>query len=886
MSSGLPPRAKRYFRLALRRPEVVTADTDDEIRFHLDARAEQLVSRGLTPEQAREEACRRFGLIDSGNSRLRESALRRERHLRVREMLGVGQRDVRFAVRGLSRAPGFFAIAVACVALGIGANAAIYSVINGVLFRPLPFAHPERLVRVWTTGAAAPGIYELLRASNRSYEGLAGYVDDIKVSVTGVGTPIRYDASAVTANLFDVLGVRPEIGRAFVPGENAEGSNRVVLLSHAVWRARFGGDPAVLGRTINIDGVAHVIIGVMPAAFKVAHGDAQLWVPALFTPSAPSYWWGSPLRLIGRLKSDLPIEQARAEAPGLLLRARSSFPMRMPDEWGRDADVLPLQESVVGSERPTILVLSVAVGLVLLLACVNVATLYVDRAAAREREFAIRSALGAGRARVVAQLLTESLVVAGVGGAAGIAIAFVAVRALVAILPPGTPRAESIRVDAHVLAFTFILAVVSGIAFALLPALRARRVDVQSSLRKDSRTGDSPRHSSAMRTLAIVQVALAVIIVTAAALVLKSLWQLRQVDLGFDTAHVLITEIPLPSFDADTAARAPAFYNAVIERSRTVPGIRLAAAASALPFGATAYPAAMEVEAHPTPVGGVPALPVRTTVTADFFRVMRIPLLRGRDFRDSDRQGAPPVAIVDAEAARTLWPREDAVGQRIRYVWLPDWITIVGVVGNVKRDSLSAGSDPSIYMPMNQGFAQEMHLILQTSSDPDVASIQQSLRTRIAAIDPTVPVSGIRPLDDAVTTSAARTRFTAVLLGLFAILALLLAAMGIYGLMSAAVSRRTREIGIRVALGATARGIVRMVLRESAVVTIAGVACGVVGAIGVSRLLRGILFGVGSVDLVVLTAVTALLAVVAMLASLPPARRASRSDPLIAISSE
>ncbi|MEP7087780.1 MAG: ABC transporter permease [Gemmatimonadota bacterium] len=864
----------------------MACDTADEIRFHLDARVDQLVLQGFTRDQAREEAYRLFGPIASAGPRLRASALKRERHLRAREVLGNARRDVRFAIRGLIRAPGFFAVAVACVALGIGANAAIYSVINAVLLRPLPFAHPERLVRVWTKGAAAPGIYESLRADNRSYAGLAGYVDGLKVSVTGVGTPIRYDAAAVTANLFDVLAVRPEIGRAFLTGENKEGSSHVVLLSHAVWRERFGSDPGILGSTIEVDGISHAIIGVMPAEFRFPHGNVQLWVPAVFAPSAPSYWWGAPLRLIARLKSDRSIEQARAEAPGMLLRARGRFPMRMPDEWGRDADVVPLQESVVGSERPTILILSVAVGLVLLLACVNVATLYIDRATAREREFAIRSALGAGRARVLAQLLTESLVVAGLGGAASIAIALIAVRALVSILPPGTPRAEFIAVDAHVLAFTLLLAVASGIAFAMLPALRARRLDVQASLRKDSRSGDSPRQGSAMRALAIAQVTLAVVIVTGAALVLKSFWQLRQVELGFDTAHVLITEIPLPSFDADTATRAPAFYSAVVERSKKVPGIRFAAAASALPFGATAYPAAMEVEAHPTPVGGVPALPVRTTITPDFFRALGIPLLRGRDFEDSDRQGAPKVAIVDAAAAKTYWPGEDAVGQRIRYVWLQDWITIIGVVGNVKRDSMSGVSEPSIYVPMNQGFAQEMHLILRASSGLDEISTQHTLRAKIATIDGTVPVSEIRSLDEAVTSSAARTRFTALLLSLFAVLALLLAAMGIYGLMSALVSRRTREIGIRVALGATSRGIVRMVLRESGVVTLAGIACGVVGAIVMSRLLRGMLFGVGRVDLLVLATVSAILAMVAVLAALPSARRASRLDPLIAISSE
>lgn len=886
MFSELPPGTKRYFRLALRRPDVAIRDTADEIRFHLEARVEQLVSLGFTREQAGVEASRRFGSIDNAGPRLRQSAIRRERRLHIREIFELVRQDVRFTWRTLRRSPGFFAIAVACLGFGIGANAAIYSVINAVLLRPLPFAHPERLVRVWTNGAAAPGIYELLRASNSSYEALAGYVTGLKVSVTGSGTPVRYDAAEVTANIFDVLGVRPALGRGFSAGENRDGNSRVAILSHAVWSERFGSDPRVIGSAVNIDGVAHTIVGVMPSGFQFPSRDVQLWMPVAFVPSSPSYWWGSPLRLVARLRPGRSIKQARAEAPALMVRARGAFPMRMPDEWGRDADVLPLQESVVGAERPTIVMLSVAVGLVLLLACVNVATLYVDRAAAREREFAIRGALGAGSARVAAQLLTEGLVVAALGAVAGVAIAIVAVRALVAILPPATPRADKIAVDGHVLAFTFILAVASGIAFAMLPALRARRLDLQSSLRNNGRSGDAPRQASAMRTLAIVQVALAFILVTGAVLVLRSFWQLNRVELGFDTRHVLITEIPLPSFEADTTARARAFYNELVERSRVIPGVRAVAAASSLPFGATAYPAAMEVEAHPTPVGAVPPLPILTIITPDYFRTMGIPLLRGRDFRGADRLGTPRVAIIDTSAARALWPGEDAVGERIRYVANQDWITIIGVVGDVKRDSMSGSALPSLYIPMNQGFVQEMRLILRSSGDPDIAAMQRGLRTELTEIDRTVPLSGIRRLDEAVKSSAARARFTAFLLALFAIVALLLAAMGIYGLMTAAVSRRTREIGVRVALGATSRGVVRMVLRESAVVTIAGVACGIVGAIAVTRLLKGMVFGVGSVEPIVLVTVSAVLAMVAIMASLPSARRAARLDPVIAISAE
>ncbi|MDQ2767138.1 MAG: ABC transporter permease, partial [Gemmatimonadota bacterium] len=806
--------------------------------------------------------------------------------LRLRELVDIARQDARIASRGLLRAPGFVALAVLCLALGIGANAAIYSVIDAVLLRPLPFADPGRLVRVWPVGATPPGIYQIVRAQSRSYSGIAGYTEGRRVSVAGTGRPARYVAAEVTANLFDVLGVRPELGRVFSPGENDDGHNAVAILSDAVWRERYGASVNAIGTSVIVDGVAHTIVGVMPPDFRFPSADVQLWTPAPFVPSAQSYWWSIPLRLVGRLAPGVTAAQARAEAMIVLARAKSSFPMRMPDEWGRDIDVVPLHESVVGGTRPTLLLLFAAVGLVLLLACVNVATLYIDRASVREREIGVRTALGAGRARIVAQLLTESLIVAALGAAAGLALAMVGVHALVAMLPAGTPRAEEIAVDGHVLAFTLALAALSGLAFGMLPAIRATRLDVQTSLRRDGRTGDAPRRTSATRALAIGQVALAVVIVTAAGLLLKSFWRLHQVDLGFDTRNVLAIAIPLPSFDRDTAARAPAYYDALIERARALPGVSSVAATNSLPIGVTAYPAAMEVEAHPTPSGGVPALPMRISVTPDFFRVLGIPLLRGRGFTDADRSGTAAVAIIDATAANKLWPNGDAIGQRIRYVWRNDWITVVGVVGDVKRDSVSGSAQPSLYLPMSQSFAEEMLLVIRTTSDGEARALPVALRAAIADVDPTVPVSEALPLGGFVSQSAARTRFATTLLALFAAVALLLGATGIYGLMTASVSRRTREIGVRMALGATSRDVLRMVLGESADITFVGVVVGIAGAIAAGRLLRGLLFGVSTTDVEVLVSVAALLAIVAIVASLAPARRASRVDPQTAIRAE
>ena len=527
MTPSLPPRARRLFRLALRRPDSAAGYVDEEIRFHLEARTEQLVREGMPLAQARAEAARRFGSLTGARTQLRQSALRRDRTLRIRELAGIVKQDVRIACRGLIRSPSFVVLAVLCLALGIGANAAIYSVIDAVLVKPLPFADPARLVRIWREGAASPGIYEIVKRESRSYSGLAGYLDGHKVSVIGSGAPERYTASDVSANLFDVLGVHALLGRTFLPGENSAGRSNVAVLSYAAWREHFGSSANALGSVITIDGVAHTIVGVMPRDFRFPSADVQLWTPATFIPASPMYWWGTPLRLVARLAPTATRESAVAESRIVFPRARESFPMRMPNEWGRNVDVETLRDSVVGGSRPTLLLLFAAVGLVLLIACVNVATLYVDRAAAREREIAIRAALGAGRARVVAQLLTESLIVAGLGAAAGLALAMAGVRILVAMLPAGTPRAEEIAVDGHVLAFTLVLAALSGIAFGMLPAIRATRLNVQSSLRRDGRSGDAPQRTSATRVLAIAQVALAVVIVTAAGLLLKSFWRLH-----------------------------------------------------------------------------------------------------------------------------------------------------------------------------------------------------------------------------------------------------------------------------------------------------------------------------------------------------------------------
>jgi putative ABC transport system permease protein len=864
---------RRLFRFPANARQV-DADVDAELAFHLDERVHELVSRGAAPADARERARREFGDVAAAREELRAMDRRRVRRERAGDWWRGARQDARFAVRSLRRRPVFLASAVATLALGIGANAAIFSVVDAVLLKPLPYAAPDRLVRVWPDGRVPLGAYDIVRERSRAYSALAGADPGRDVSLTGDGPPERVSRSLVTPNVFDVLGVRPALGRTFAAEERQPGRGRVAMLGDALWRSRFGADPRVIGRPITLDGAAYTVVGVMPPGFRFPNADVQLWTVAVAEPSSPSYWWGTYLMLVGRLAPDATPARARAEANAVFPRVRESFPLRMPDSWGRDVDVVPLRDALVGPARPTLLMLLGAVSLVLLVACVNVATLFAERSAGRRREIAVRAALGAGRRRIARQLLTESAIVAAAGAVAGFALAALALHALVALLPPGTPRIEEVGIDLRVLGVTAVLAVASGLASGALPARSVARADVHAALRDGTRaTGDV---SSAPRALAAAQIALAVVLVCSAGLLIKSFWRMRQAELGFRADRVLAAEIPLPIVSADTTARVRAFYDDVLRRVEAMPGVRAAALANGLPFGGGAYFAAMAVEDHPTPPGVEPPLPIVTWSSDAYLRTLGIPLRRGRALGATDREGAPRVALIDEEAARRYWPGEDPIGRRIRYVWENQWITIVGVVGRVRRDSLSAAPAPSIYLPMRQAVATSMRLAVRVDASVDVAALDRALHAAVAAVDSTVPVGAVRPLK----------RFTMVLSGAFAAVAVLLGAIGVYGVVASGVVRRRREIGVRLALGAAGTQVLRLVLREGAAVTATGVAVGLAGALAAGRLMRGLLFGVAPADPVILLAVPALLAIVALLASLAPALRATRVDPLSVIRTE
>jgi len=891
---NIRPGVARLFRLALGRRESAESDANCEIAFHFEERERQLVARGLSAADARLEARRRFGDIETVRNSFITSSTRVQKRTALRERWMEVWQDIRFAFRSLRRSPSFVAVAIACLTLGIGANVAIFAVVDGVLtnvaifavvdgvlIKPLPYRSPEQLVRVWSNGMVPPGIFEIVKRESQSFSQLEGAEGGRQASLTDNRTPARVVVSHVTAGLFDLLGTRPLLGRAFDANENEASTARTALISYALWQSRFGGDSSVVGRSVRLDGVATTIVGVMPGEFAFPAASVQVWVPAKFVRTSPSYWWSTYFALVGRLKPGVSAEQARAEAATVFPNARTGFPMRMPDGWGRGADVAPLDESMVKSAKPTIVLLYAAVALVLLVACVNVAGLYLGRALKREREIAVRTALGAGRARIARLLFTESALVAAAGATAGLVFAWFLLRALVTLLPADTPRVSEITLGGRALILTVLLSVGTALLFGLLPVLRAGRASGMAVLRSDVRAGSSKLAGKASYLLAVAQVSLAVTLVTCAGLLIKNLWQLQQVSLGFNTTNVVATTIPLPSFPNDTASRAPQFYDAVLQQARQMPGVLSVAIASSLPFGDGIQSAAMEVEAHPTPPGGAPSMPQLSAVSVDFFRTLSIPLVAGRLLTDADREGSTRVGVIDEAAARSLWPNGNAVGQRIRFVWNRDWITVVGVVGNVKRDSLSSAFAPSLYVPARQGFPRDMRLIVKSAAPLQANAV--AIRAAVANVDGTVPIGEVRLLSSIVNGSAARERFVALLLASFGAVALLLGAVGIYGVVSASVARRTREIGVRMALGASKARVLRNVLQQSLAMSAVGVVLGIAGALAGLTLLRNILVGVSVLDTWVVAGVVLLLTAVSLSAALAPALRASRVDPLSAI---
>jgi len=795
--------------------------------------------------------------------------------------------DIRYAARTLGRKPGFTAVAVIALALGIGANTAVFTVLNGVLLRPLPFPEPERLFLISFANQHGPfrnepsladRNYLQFRREDRLFEHIAAFTAN-SVSLTGVGDPVRIAGAGVTAEFFATLRVQPMIGRSFLADEDQPGRNHVTLLSDKLWRSRFGAEPRVLGQSIKLDGENFTVIGVMPSGFKFP-SDAEIWTPMNVHLDPHNSFM---LPVLGRLKPGASPQQAQAELETVAQRFFLS-PGENPGD--RLAKILPLKELLVRDVRNSLWIFAGAVGFVLLIACVNVANLLLARAAGRAQEMALRTALGAGRWRLIRQLLAESTLVSLAGGIAGLLLALWLVPALLALAPEGKiPRLDQIHLDGWVLAFTVLVSVATGIAFGLAPALHATRRELRESLSQGSRTFAS-RHEGLRSVLVVAEIALALVLLTGAGLMLKSFVRLRAVNPGFRAGNVLTMTVELPDAVYQTASQLQDFHTRTLARLSGLPGVIAAGAVNWSPLGGLLTKGDFQLE-------GGRQLPRdymtdKLCVSPAYFRTMGIRLLRGRVFTERDSAGAPGVAIVSQSVAKTLWPGEDPIGNRISEEDHPkpgDWLTIIGVVDDVRQMNVADKPDSALYFPYAQVdktfWLSTMTFAVRTRSNPQ--PLAAAMRAALHAVDPDQPVVSMSTMQERIDASTAEPQFQTRLLGTFSLLALVLSAVGIYGVLAYQVTQRTREIGIRMALGAEKRDVLGMVLRHTLVLAGAGVVLGTAGALAVTRVLANFLFEVKPTDPLTFAAVAALLACVALLSGLIPARRATRVDPMVAL---
>jgi predicted permease len=792
-------------------------------------------------------------------------------------------RDIRYAVRTLTSQPTFALTAILTLALGIGANTAIFSVVNSVLLRPLPFPEPDQLVYVWgrypdfgRTSTSAPD-YRDWREGVAAFRDLAA-ANDASFNLTGSGEPEQVRGSRVTANFFDALGVQPVLGRTFAEGEDREGATEVAVIGHDLWNRRFAADPGLLGRSVMINDQPYTVIGVMPAGFRVG-SELELWIPIdLSNPGYPRR--GEFLTLVGRLAPEATIAQAQSQLDIVVRRLAEQYPETNASIQG---EVVSMQTDLVSEARPALLIFSGAVALVLLIACANVANLLLARASARQREVAVRLALGAGQGRLLRQLLTESVLLSVLGAGAGLLLAAWALDALQASGTTFVPRLAEIGIDWTVAAFALALAVGTGLLFGLAPALRLIRAgSLQDSL-KDGARGGTAGGTRFRNALVLGEAALAIMLLAGAGLLIRSFVRLNQVDMGFDPRGVLTYELILPTARyPDQAALVPVI-DRIAEQMRAIPGVEAVSVSSDLPLEATSY-LTFDLEGRvETDEGNGDVQPFR--VTPGHFDVLRIPLRKGRLLQESDAASATPVAVVNEELVRRFLDGKDPIGRRILVSDGSDEAAmIVGVVGNVAQEEVSAAPYAQVYQPMAQGPTRGVRVAVRTAGNP--MGFANQARAALASVDPQLPLTKLQTMEDRLSGSLTQPRVSMAVLVLFALLALVLAAIGIYGVLSYAIARRTREIGIRIALGAQPGDVRRLVIGEGMRPVLAGVALGVAGALALTRLMRALLYGVSPSDPVTLGAVALLLTTVALLAAWLPARRATRVDALEALRAE
>ena len=803
-------------------------------------------------------------------------------------------RDVRFAARTLVKSPGFTLVAVATLALGIGANTAIFSVINAILLRPLPYPQAERLVFLTEWSEQVPEMsfsvanLKDVRDQNTVFESLVGYNgQNFVLSGTGAagsaGEAERVNGRQVTSGMFETLGKQPILGRAFTAEEEKSGAPGVVLLGEGFWERRFGRDPAVLGRSLVLGGDPFTVIGVMPKSMHSSWRNTEVFTPLLRLEDrigGESNRGNHPgIYVVARMKPGITVEQARTEVETIAARLAERYPNSNAKQ---SMTVESLHEAVVGDIRPALMLLLGAVAFVLLIACANVANLLLARAADRQREVAVRLALGARRGRVLRQLLTESVLLSLVGALAGVLVGYLGLQALLASLPGNVPRADEVRVDVVVLAVTAALAILTGLAFGIVPAWRALSTKLHEPLKEAGRGSVGPGQHRVRNALVIAEVSMALVLLVGAGLMLRSFYRVLQADAGFRSEGLVIANVAMPQTGYSEPAKRAALFERVLAELETQPGVKAAAATLPLLGG---WQSSFNVEGKPEPPPGQRPSADIARVSPDYFSVMGIRVLEGRVFDERDREEAPRVCIVDETFARTHWPGQSPLGKRVKFGALADpknpWMEIVGQVAHVKNYGVDEDSRVELYLPFLQNTGSGFTLVVRTDNAPGVAAA--GLRAAMRAASPDIPLYQIRALDELVAERSAERRLAAQLIGVFAMVALVLAAVGIYGVMSYAVAQRTQEIGIRMALGAGEESITQMVMRNGATLAAAGVAIGLLAAFLLARLISSLLFQTSAADPPTFSIVPLLLLAVALLASYLPARRAARVDPMVAL---
>ena len=877
---------------ALFRHKAVEEELDEELRFHFDREVEKYIRQGMNADEAK----RRARLVFGGHDQVKEDC----RDARGTNFIELTIDDTKYAFRQLVMNPTFALVMILTLALSIGANSAIFSVINGVLLKKLPYPQPERLTRIFLSSQEYPKFplnpWDFLdfRARNHSFETIAAFTrGDVQISGDD-GEPSKLNGFGITSGYFRVLGLRPELGREFDFKAEIPGNGLQVILSDRVWHTRFAADPNIIGRKITLNMQPFTVIGVMPPGTEhpgneyhsVVYGESvDVWWPFSFAGD-PNNRGSHFIEGIGRLRSGVSVAQAMAEMNAIMNQLSR-------EQSGKDSGwkvlVVPLYREVVGASRQMLLVLLGAVTIVLLIACANAANLLMARASARQREIAVRLAMGAPRLRVVRQLLTESLLISFAGGVLGLLMAFGGVRALVMLLPPDFPRAGDIHVSWPVLAFTLAVSLSTGILFGIAPALQASRTDPKEGLQNSARGTTAGRHQNHLRNaLVMAEVGLASVLLIGAGLMLRTFLNLIHLNPGFKEDHLLTATVSLPHERYKSQEDRLLFYTRLIATLDSLPGVESAGAGSDLPWtGYDENAGGFRIEGK-TPTAGQQFHARYHAATPDYFKAMGIPLLEGRAFNDGDKNGTTNVFVINESMARLYWPKEEVIGKRLTFEDNPkkdsDWITVVGVVGDVKDHPNSLGAEPAFWYPEYQAPDFDLTLAVRTQSDPRQAI--DGLRQAVHQLNPGLAVADMRLMNEVADSSVATPRFTFALVGLFAGLAIVLAAIGAYGVISYTVGQRAPEYGLRVALGAQRGDLLRMVLGQSAMLAVSGVLIGVVLALSLGRVVRGLVYGVSPSDPLIMTAVVVLVLAVALLASYLPARRAAGADPMATLRAE